>query len=215
MNGGENVARKKYPEAVETGQRIRLARIEKGLSMEQLGGKLSPPASKGAVSNWENGYNLPNNTRLKQLSKVLDVSTTYLLNGSYTLRDMHMMPEIKRNVLEKQLKKTIKKNNSIIDSNLSNAINNIEEDNLTVSQKIYLTNAIKYLKTGSRIEFPDGSTPIAYLAALLNTLLRYDSLINDSEKNTDEKKEYQEFYENDLLKEFTALVTELNKHYSK
>ncbi|HFN2771322.1 TPA: DNA-binding protein, partial [Enterococcus faecium] len=25
----------------------------------------------------------------------------------------------------------------------------------------------------------------------------------------------QEFYENDLLKEFTALVTELNKHYSK
>ncbi|HFN1484891.1 TPA: DNA-binding protein, partial [Enterococcus faecium] len=65
------------------------------------------------------------------------------------------------------------------------------------------------------IEFPDGSTPIAYLAALLNTLLRYDSLINDSEKNTDEKKEYQEFYENDLLKEFTALVTELNKHYSK
>ncbi|HFN1948802.1 TPA: DNA-binding protein, partial [Enterococcus faecium] len=34
-------------------------------------------------------------------------------------------------------------------------------------------------------------------------------------KNTDEKKEYQEFYENDLLKEFTALVTELNKHYSK
>ncbi|HBM5831874.1 TPA: helix-turn-helix transcriptional regulator, partial [Enterococcus faecium] len=83
MNGGENVARKKYPEAVETGQRIRLARIEKGLSMEQLGGKLSPPASKGAVSNWENGYNLPNNTRLKQLSKVLDVSTTYLLNGSY------------------------------------------------------------------------------------------------------------------------------------
>ncbi|HFM8342360.1 TPA: DNA-binding protein, partial [Enterococcus faecium] len=23
------------------------------------------------------------------------------------------------------------------------------------------------------------------------------------------------FYENDLLKEFTALVTELNKHYSK
>ncbi|XVH12018.1 helix-turn-helix domain-containing protein [Enterococcus faecium] len=77
--------------------------------MEQLGGKLSPPASKGAVSNWENGYNLPNNTRLKQLSKVLDVSTTYLLNGSYTLRDMHMMPEIKRNVLEKQLKKLLKK----------------------------------------------------------------------------------------------------------
>ncbi len=36
-----------------------------------------------------------------------------------------MMPEIKRNVLEKQLKKTIEKNNSIIDSNLSNAINNI------------------------------------------------------------------------------------------
>ncbi|KAF3370448.1 hypothetical protein BXA51_17875 [Enterococcus faecium] len=107
MNGGENVARKKYPEAVETGQRIRLARIEKGLSMEQLGGKLSPPASKGAVSNWENGYNLPNNTRLKQLSKVLDVSTTYLLNGSYTLRDMHMMPEIKRNVIANKAVSTI------------------------------------------------------------------------------------------------------------
>lgn len=75
------MSRKKYPEAVETGQRIRISRKEKGLSMEELGQKLTPPASKGAVSNWENGYNLPNNNRLKQLSDILDVSTTYLLNG--------------------------------------------------------------------------------------------------------------------------------------
>lgn len=75
------MSRKKYPEAVETGQRIRISRKEKGLSMEELGQKLTPPASKGAVSNWENGYNLPNNNRLKQLSDILGVSTTYLLNG--------------------------------------------------------------------------------------------------------------------------------------
>lgn len=75
------MSRKKYPEAVETGQRIKISRKEKGLSMEELGKKLTPPASKGAVSNWENGYNLPNNNRLKQLSDILNVSTTYLLNG--------------------------------------------------------------------------------------------------------------------------------------
>lgn len=81
------MARKKYPEAIETGERIRLARINKGLSMEQLGMKLTPPASKGAVSNWENGYNLPNNSRLSQLASILDVSTLFLLTGRKILSD--------------------------------------------------------------------------------------------------------------------------------
>lgn len=75
------MARKKYQEAVEAGERIRLARKNKGLSMEELGFKLSPPASKGAVSNWENGYNLPNNDRLEQLARILNVSVSYLLTG--------------------------------------------------------------------------------------------------------------------------------------
>lgn len=73
---GLTLKRNKYKEAVETGQKIKSARIAKGLSMEQLGERLTPPASKGAVSNWENGYNLPTEKRNKQLQSILD---TYYL----------------------------------------------------------------------------------------------------------------------------------------
>lgn len=87
VKGSDKLSRKKYKEAIATGERIRQIRIEKGMSMEELGALLIPPASKGAVSNWENGYNLPNNARLKQLSEVLEISTLYLLTGKKTLTD--------------------------------------------------------------------------------------------------------------------------------
>lgn len=209
------MARKKYPEAIEAGKRIRLARLNQGLSMEQLGKKLSPPASKGGVSNWENGYNLPNDSRLEQLSNVLNVSTAYILDGSFMARDIHMLSEADRIEFEKQLKGSVQKNMTVIDSNLSKSIENITNVDLTIPQKFYLTNAIRYLEIGSQINFPDGNTPISYLAAILNSLLQYDSSINDLKQSIDEKKEHQTFYENDLLEEFTSFIKELNTYYSK
>ena len=54
------------------GDRIRVARLAKGLSQEQLGEKLG--VSFQAVSTWEQGKFLPDSDRLPVLAKVLDLS---------------------------------------------------------------------------------------------------------------------------------------------
>ena len=54
------------------GDRIRAARLAKGLSQEQLGEKLG--VSFQAVSTWEQGKFLPDSDRLPVLAKVLDLS---------------------------------------------------------------------------------------------------------------------------------------------
>lgn len=50
-------------------------------SMEEFGKLFNPPASKGVVSNWENDYNYPNESRLKQLAKLGNISVYELLYG--------------------------------------------------------------------------------------------------------------------------------------
>ena len=54
------------------GDRIRAARLAKGLSQEQLGEKMG--VSFQAVSTWEQGKFLPDSDRLPVLAKLLDVS---------------------------------------------------------------------------------------------------------------------------------------------
>lgn len=61
------------------GLRIRNIRHSLGLTMEDFGNKLTPKASKGVVSNWENNYNLPNNKRLKQISELGGMTVQELL----------------------------------------------------------------------------------------------------------------------------------------
>ncbi|OFK62562.1 hypothetical protein HMPREF2811_02575 [Globicatella sp. HMSC072A10] len=50
-------------------------------SMEEFGKLFDPPASKGVVSNWENDYNYPNESRLKQIAKLGNISVYELLYG--------------------------------------------------------------------------------------------------------------------------------------
>lgn len=64
------------------GERIKSIRQSLGLSMNEFGQLFNPPASKGVVSNWENDYNLPNNTRLKKIAKLCNVTTEQLLYGN-------------------------------------------------------------------------------------------------------------------------------------
>ena len=61
------------------GKRISDIRKNLGLNMEDFGKKMVPKASKGAVSNWENGYNLPNNQRLKTIAQLGNISVRELL----------------------------------------------------------------------------------------------------------------------------------------
>ena len=63
------------------GQRIKSIRQSKGLTMEQFG-KLFDNASKGVVSNWEKGSNVPNNERLKMIATAGGITVDELLHGS-------------------------------------------------------------------------------------------------------------------------------------
>lgn len=57
--------------------RLKAARKAKKLTQEQLAGKLQ--TTKGTISNYENGHSTPSNEMLVLLSKILDVTTDYLL----------------------------------------------------------------------------------------------------------------------------------------
>ncbi|XJS10476.1 helix-turn-helix domain-containing protein [Aerococcaceae bacterium WGS1372] len=64
------------------GARIKHIRDTKSLSMEEFGKLFDPPASKGVVSNWENGYNLPNQERLKRIAELGNITVEELLHGT-------------------------------------------------------------------------------------------------------------------------------------
>lgn len=61
------------------GARIRAIRLDRGMTMVELGELLSAP--QGAVSNWERGENLPNKHRLKKIAAIANISVQELLRG--------------------------------------------------------------------------------------------------------------------------------------
>lgn len=63
------------------GNRIKSIRLNLGLSTEKFATLFNPPASKGTVSKWENGRYLPNNTRLKKIAELGNISVDELLYG--------------------------------------------------------------------------------------------------------------------------------------
>lgn len=69
------------------GTRIADIRKSLGLSMEEFGKRMDPKASKGAVSNWENGYNLPNNNRLKKIAELGNTTVRKLLEPEYFIEE--------------------------------------------------------------------------------------------------------------------------------
>lgn len=75
------------------GQRIKSIRQSKGLTMEQFG-KFFDNASKGVVSNWEKGSNIPNNARLKMIAQFAEISVNELLYGSKEAYEKKLIYEI-------------------------------------------------------------------------------------------------------------------------
>lgn len=63
------------------GEKIKQARLAKGLTLQEVADKMS--LTQGTLSKYENGdiKNIPN-TRLKKLSKILDVDISYFYEGS-------------------------------------------------------------------------------------------------------------------------------------
>ncbi len=63
------------------GEKIKKARIESGLTQEQLAGKMM--VSRQAITKWESEKGIPDVSNLKLLAQLLNVSIDYLLdNGS-------------------------------------------------------------------------------------------------------------------------------------
>lgn len=60
------------------GNKIKNIRRSKGLTLEQFGNIFD--ASKGVISNWESGRNIPNNDRLKKIAELGDTSVSELLH---------------------------------------------------------------------------------------------------------------------------------------
>lgn len=62
------------------GQRIKLIRQSKGMTLEEFGKLLE--ASKGNVSTWEKGVSLPSNKRIKKLASIGNMTVEELLYGN-------------------------------------------------------------------------------------------------------------------------------------
>lgn len=68
----------------EVGQRIKKVRtesFEKKLTLEEFGNLIKPSVHRALVSHWENGINIPNSDRLKQIAELGNVTIEYLLFG--------------------------------------------------------------------------------------------------------------------------------------
>lgn len=55
------------------GELIRQARKTKRISARELGGRLSPPVTHGAIYAWESGKNKPNAEAIWQISEILEI----------------------------------------------------------------------------------------------------------------------------------------------
>ncbi|MDK7186876.1 helix-turn-helix domain-containing protein [Facklamia hominis] len=64
------------------GMKIKSIRKERGLSLEDFGKLLKPPADRGQVSRWENNKNKPNNERLKSIADLAGITVDELLDDT-------------------------------------------------------------------------------------------------------------------------------------
>ncbi len=74
------------------GKKLRSARKSAGLTQEQLSEKLL--VSRQAITKWEAGKGMPDIENLKQLSKLLNISIDYLLDGGEVIDLSAMREEI-------------------------------------------------------------------------------------------------------------------------
>lgn len=205
-----HLPRKKYEEAIETGKRIRLARIENDYSMEQLGERLTPPASKGAVSNWENGYNLPNDDRVTQLCDVLDISRNFLLNGEYMARDIHIMPPKERRKFFASIDERINKTTDNYIKELKLLIYSLDIAEMSLAEINFLIQSFYFMYNSTKTDKSEA------LISLIATLRQLNEMYNqyiDEELTNDQKIKNLKWYKEDLEKEIPIWLNEMYEHF--
>ena len=82
----------------DVGLRIRSIRKNRGMTLEDFGDLLNPPASDSIVSRWERGVSLPSNERTKQIAKEGNITVDELLYGNPLERysDEELLKELLR-----------------------------------------------------------------------------------------------------------------------
>lgn len=84
----------------DVGLRIRSIRKDKGMTLDDFGDLLTPPASDSIVSRWERGVSLPSNERTKQIAKEGNVSVDELLYGSLDDYARRLLEELEEELQE-------------------------------------------------------------------------------------------------------------------
>ncbi len=109
--------------------RIAILRKEKGLSQGELGKIVG--AAQNTISNWEKGLRQPDNTSLKKLSDIFDVSIDYLLckDDNIMQKEKDLLDRIIKKMTPKQRKKLLCAAMMIFDEHsIDNILSNLEED---------------------------------------------------------------------------------------
>ncbi|TGA95899.1 XRE family transcriptional regulator [Sporolactobacillus shoreae] len=95
------------------GKRIKKVRQELGYSMEKFG-EIVDSVSKGTVSHWENGTNLPNEYRMEKIAKLVGKDIEWLKYGTmdeYILEKLYLFEDyLKDPAFYDQLVTKLKKN---------------------------------------------------------------------------------------------------------
>lgn len=108
-------------EKVKLHERIRWARVARGLSLEEVAGKMGD-ISKQALSKFESGQSAPNSARLLKLAKALEVKPEYFFRQeSFALaplefRKLAKMPNYRQDQVREQMRDHLERYISLEDS---------------------------------------------------------------------------------------------------
>lgn len=123
------------------GSRIKQIRLNRGYTLEAFGKLFG--AKKGNVQQWEKGISLPNKERIKNISKIADITVNELLYGSidefldnnlqdlleYQEGNIISSPE-EYSIARQQFKKWLEERNITLE-NITNVYDYIDQDNAT------------------------------------------------------------------------------------
>lgn len=188
--------------------RLKMLREKNNWSKAETARKLE--VSGGAYSNWEYGNRKPSLEFTKKIADLFDVSTNYLLEGKYMIRDIHIMPESQKKEVIEEIKYTGKEFSNNIAKNLSEKLKNINSSNLTIMERYFLDQAINFMINYSDI---NDEKFLTFFGALFRNLNNYYSDLNDENATRKEKVDSLDFYNDDLSEFFSDLTNELYTYF--
>lgn len=188
--------------------RIKMLREKKGWSKAETARKLG--VSGGAYSNWEYGNRKPDLQFTQEIANLFDVSTNYLLEGTYMLRDVHIMPQsVREKMIEQPMEDIGNRMRNTLGNDLSRKIKSIDISNMTVTERYFLDQAISFMINYSNT---NEENILLTFGAFFRSLNDYrEDLYDDGIP----KEEKLEFYNEELSEAFSELSKEIEKLVNK